>query len=68
MGFQTQDPTNSGVVLGIGVSSTAAGTTGGISLATGQAAVTQATGSTLSLGNPVVLILLVALAFIVFKD
>jgi hypothetical protein len=71
MGFQTMDPTNTGLVIGVGSTTLDNGTVlPGVTVATGQAAVNATTSPSagLSLANPVVLIVLAVLAFVVFKD
>jgi len=70
MGFQTIDPTNTGIVVGVGSTTLDNGTVlPGVTVATGQAAVNVTTtpGMGLSLANPLVLIVLAVLAFVVFK-
>jgi hypothetical protein len=71
MGFQTQDPTSTGIMITLGGSSGVAGTTGNISVATGpsnnMAGVVATPTTGISLANPVVIIVLVALAFVVFR-
>lgn len=70
MGFQTSDPTSTGIIVGVGSTTLDNGTVlPGVTVATGQAAanVTTNPGVGLSLANPAVLIALAVLAFVVFK-
>jgi hypothetical protein len=70
MGFQTQPTTSSGILLNLTGSDGPLGASGGISLATGNvapvAAASQATTG-ISLMNPVVILVLIALSVVVFK-